>query len=182
LIPELRYSRQQVTGLKIFSSTLKFAVVDSSSTIAPFANFWDDLVSELKCGGRACFAFQSNRQAATHREKLIFGGDNDMSNSWDDRRRALEEEYIERQNNAALKSLAQKSEHLTESPLKSPVTGNPMAREQILGVTIDRCSESGGIWLDKGELEAIIDRARQGETNNQDASWLQQFWMLVTGK
>jgi len=112
-----------------------------------------------------------------------------MSNSWDDRRRALEEEYIERQNNAALESLARKSESLlTESPLKSPVSGKPMTREQILGVTIDRCTESGGIWLDKGELEALLDRASQGDTIVQSANqsttvnWLQQFWLRVTGK
>ena len=112
-----------------------------------------------------------------------------MSNSWDDRRRALEEEYIDRQNKAALESLAQRSESLlTESPLKSPVTGKPMSREQILGITIDRCPESGGVWLDKGELEALLDRASQGDTNNPNVNqdpnvnWLQQFWLLVTGK
>jgi Zn-finger nucleic acid-binding protein len=164
-------------------------VAASSSTIAPIADFWDDSISELSCESTSCSAFQKLRHAATHLEKLIFEGDNDMSNSWDDRRRALEEEYIERQNKAALESLARKSEsHLAESPLKSPVSGKPMTREQILGVTIDRCTESGGIWLDKGELEALLDRASQGDTIDKNANqsatvnWLQQFWLRVTGK
>jgi len=135
------------------------------------------------------FGVSNTCHAPAHLEKLIFEGDNDMSNSWDDRRRALEEEYIERQNKAALESLARKSESpLTESPLISPISGKPMTREQILGVTIDRCTESGGIWLDKGELEALLDRASQGDTIDQSANqsttvnWLQQFWLSVTGK
>lgn len=107
-----------------------------------------------------------------------------MSNSWDERRRALEEEYIERQNKVALESLAHKADAVrTESPLKSPVSGNPMLREQILGVTIDRCPDSAGVWLDKGELEALMDRARQQKTvEGSEESWLQNFWNLVTGK
>lgn len=159
-----------------------------TSSIAPIANFWDDSVRERSGEGKACSAFKNNRHAANLPEKLNLWGDNDMSNSWDDRRRALEEEYIERQNIAALESLAQKSGSLlTESPLKSPVSGKPMVREQILGVTIDRCPESEGIWLDKGELEAILDRSRQdtsdqGDNTDTSSNWLQQFWSLVSGK
>lgn len=28
------------------------------------------------------------------------------------------------------------------------------------GVTVDKCEQCGGIWLDKGELQKIVDRAK----------------------
>lgn len=44
----------------------------------------------------------------------------------------------------------------------SPVSGKPMAQDKILGVTIHRCSASGGMWLDAGEIKRLLDSALQG--------------------
>lgn len=37
------------------------------------------------------------------------------------------------------------------------------------GVTIDRCDRCRGIWLDRGELEKLIARARDAESDRRDA-------------
>ena len=37
------------------------------------------------------------------------------------------------------------------------------------GVTIDRCDRCRGIWLDRGELEKLIARARDAEADRGDA-------------
>lgn len=44
--------------------------------------------------------------------------------------------------------------------LASPIDGAPMRKERRYGVEIDVCARSGGVWLDKGELERIIDMIR----------------------
>ena len=40
--------------------------------------------------------------------------------------------------------------------ISSPIDGSPMREIERYGVKIDICQTSGGIWLDKGELEKII--------------------------
>lgn len=40
--------------------------------------------------------------------------------------------------------------------LTSPIDGSPMRQIHRYGIEIDVCSTSGGVWLDKGELEKII--------------------------
>ena len=44
--------------------------------------------------------------------------------------------------------------------LQSPIDGAPMRKVRRYGVEIDVCSRTGGVWLDKGELEKIIDMIR----------------------
>lgn len=45
--------------------------------------------------------------------------------------------------------------------LSSPIDGSPMKEVERYGVKIDICTASGGIWLDKGELEKIIHMIRE---------------------
>lgn len=46
--------------------------------------------------------------------------------------------------------------------LTSPIDGSPMEQIHRFGIEIDRCRTSGGIWLDKGELEkGAEERERQ---------------------
>lgn len=82
-----------------------------------------------------------------------------MSNdgdAFDERRRALEEQYFERKNQEALARLQNRA---ASTPRLSPVTGEPMETVTIMGVVVDRCPTSGGIFLDAGELEEIIKHA-----------------------
>lgn len=40
--------------------------------------------------------------------------------------------------------------------LISPIDGSPMKQISRHGIEIDVCQTSGGIWLDKGELEKLM--------------------------
>ncbi len=84
-----------------------------------------------------------------------------MSNAWDERRKAQEEEYFQRKNREALERLSQQKQ--SSAPLLSPVSGEPMEKVALHGVIVDRCKTSGGIWLDAGELEQLIEASKREE-------------------
>jgi len=87
-----------------------------------------------------------------------------MSDSWDDRRRAQEEGYFEKVNKESLARLARKKQ---EARL-SPVTGKSMEQIVAFGAVLDRCTSSGGIWLDAGELEQVINAAKDSSSSLKD--------------
>jgi uncharacterized protein len=43
-----------------------------------------------------------------------------------------------------------------------PVCGAEMRRMDRTGVEIDICPQCRGVWLDRGELDKLIDRAAHG--------------------
>jgi hypothetical protein len=43
----------------------------------------------------------------------------------------------------------------------SPIDGQPMKQINRFGIEIDVCASSGGIWLDKGELEKLLAMMRE---------------------
>ena len=43
--------------------------------------------------------------------------------------------------------------------MKCPVDGNPLVIAERSGVEIDYCPQCRGVWLDRGELDKIIERA-----------------------
>lgn len=88
-----------------------------------------------------------------------------MSDSWDDRRRAQEEGYFEAMNKQALARLAQKK---GQPARKSPVTDKPMELVTVMGVVVDRCVDSGGIWLDAGELGQLLESAKNNPASLND--------------
>ncbi|MEM9342795.1 MAG: zf-TFIIB domain-containing protein [Pseudomonadota bacterium] len=45
--------------------------------------------------------------------------------------------------------------------MTSPIDGSPMREVERYGVKMDICTSSGGIWLDRGELEKIIMAIRE---------------------
>lgn len=47
--------------------------------------------------------------------------------------------------------------------LMSPVDGKPMQQVIRHGIELDVCSTSGGVWLDKGELEKLIALMREDD-------------------
>jgi len=93
-----------------------------------------------------------------------------MNDSWDDRRRAQEEGYFDKQNKEALARIKDG----TRKPRLSPISGEPMQEVVIDGVTVDKCPKSGGVWLDAGELEEILKRA--GERGGQNGDWMKSFF------
>lgn len=88
-----------------------------------------------------------------------------MSDSMDERRKAMEEEYFRKRNQEALERLGQRE---SEKPRLSPITGEPMEQLTIMGVVVDRCPTSKGIWLDSGELEQILNEAKSSEHQDSE--------------
>jgi Zn-finger nucleic acid-binding protein len=88
-----------------------------------------------------------------------------MNDAWDERRRAQEEGYFERLNKEALARMARKQ----EGPARpSPATGKPMQAITVMGTVLDQCVDSGGIWLDAGELEQLMHAAKDSTASIED--------------
>lgn len=101
-----------------------------------------------------------------------------MSNSWDEMRKAKEESYFDKKNREALERLASKK---TEKPRPSPITGEPMEQVVLNGVVIDRCPTSGGIWLDAGELEQLLQQSESAPAAEQ-SNWFSKFVKGLSGQ
>ncbi|RME58502.1 MAG: hypothetical protein D6780_06615 [Candidatus Dadabacteria bacterium] len=85
-----------------------------------------------------------------------------MEDIWKKREKAKEEEYFRKLNEKALERIRARSKARL-----SPITGKPMETKNIMGVVVDYCPDSGGIWLDKGELEEIIKRIEQAKEKGE---------------
>lgn len=46
----------------------------------------------------------------------------------------------------------------------SPIDGKPMRTIRRYGIEIDICPTTGGVWLDRGELEKLIEIIREDAT------------------
>lgn len=102
-----------------------------------------------------------------------------MNDSWDEMRKAKEEAFFRKQNEEALKRIKSREEQ--DKPRLSPVTGQPMEQLSYMGVVIDRCKESGGIWLDAGELEQIVN-ASTHQNPETGESWMDSFFSYLKKK
>lgn len=49
--------------------------------------------------------------------------------------------------------------------MKCPIDGTTLAISERNGIEIDYCPQCRGVWLDRGELDKIIERAAQYEAN-----------------
>ncbi len=89
-----------------------------------------------------------------------------MSDGFDDRRKALEEEYIRRNDQEALKKLRAQmdADKQAASALHCPRDGGALTEVMHDDVRLDRCSTCGGVWLDAGEL----DKLEHHETHGAD--------------
>jgi Zn-finger nucleic acid-binding protein len=46
----------------------------------------------------------------------------------------------------------------TQGPMSCPVDGNALVMSERSGIEIDYCPTCRGVWLDRGELDKIIER------------------------
>ncbi len=98
-----------------------------------------------------------------------------MSDIFDDRKKALEEDYFRRKEREAVEKLrekmaAEQQAEATEAARPDCPRGHgKLTLVTFEGVEIDRCDECGGVWLDKGELE----RLRQKEGGGWFSRWRQ---------
>lgn len=51
--------------------------------------------------------------------------------------------------------------------LTSPISGEPMKQISRYGIEIDVCPSTGGVWLDKGELEKLMAIIREAAAQEQ---------------
>ena len=59
-----------------------------------------------------------------------------------------------------------------------PSCGGALAELERSGVKIDACRECRGVWLDRGELDRILQRERQGPRDDDDDEFIRE----MTGK
>lgn len=96
-----------------------------------------------------------------------------MADSWDDMRRAKEEQFFEEQNKAAL---ARMKARKSSAARTCPVCSKGMEQRALMGVIIDVCPNNDGVWLDNGELEEIMKSS--GGDMPRSESW---FGSLLKG-
>jgi hypothetical protein len=102
-----------------------------------------------------------------------------MSDAWDEMKKAKEDQYFEKLNQEALKRIKKHPSDETKARL-SPITGKPMKQEAHMGVIIDRCVDTGGIFLDAGELEQILENVKKEDSLKED--WITSFFSRLSGK
>jgi len=51
--------------------------------------------------------------------------------------------------------------------MQCPIDGTPLVMMYRHGVEIDYCPQCRGVWLDRGELDKIIERSKQAVTAPQ---------------
>ena len=97
-----------------------------------------------------------------------------MSDSFDNRRKGLEEEYFHRKNKEAVEKLRAKMKVAEEakaaglSTMQCPRCDGTLTETKIEQVAIDTCDKCGGVWLDSGELEQLTQR--------DTGSWFKKLW------
>ena len=79
-----------------------------------------------------------------------------------DREKAEEDRYFAQQDRAKLEKLRERSAKEEVKLGLCPRCGVALVERTIHDVTVDDCAQCGGVWLDKGELERIIEVEGEG--------------------
>jgi uncharacterized protein len=99
-----------------------------------------------------------------------------MTDAFDERRKALEDEYFLRKDRESLRNLR---ESLKEAArvrgedvpvMDCPRCDGKLYEKEFDDVRVDRCDKCGGIWLDAGEYEHF---SRQ---ESPAGRWFRVFW------
>ncbi len=106
-----------------------------------------------------------------------------MTDSMDDRRKALEEDYFRRREQEALQKLREKMQSETSAAateaaanetFSCPKCDGTLVEVGFENLQIDRCDTCGGVWLDTGELETLTTREQTG--------WLSRMRQNLAGE
>ena len=99
-----------------------------------------------------------------------------MTDVFDDRRKALEDDYFRRRDKESLAKLrealreAAKAEGKPVPTLPCPRCDGMLYEQMFDEVGINRCEKCHGVWLDAGELEEII------RAESAPGRWFSVFW------
>jgi hypothetical protein len=87
-----------------------------------------------------------------------------VANKWDERKKALEDEYFVRKEKELLEKLKTKTQGEKKAQTKElcrmrcPKCGEPLKERSFQKIQIDQCTGCCGIWLDSGELEQVAGK------------------------
>jgi len=99
-----------------------------------------------------------------------------MTDAFEDRRRALEEDYFRRKDRESIRRLREAREEEARArgeetaTLNCPRCDGRLHERTYDDVNIDQCDRCEGIWLDAGEFEQLV--RQESETGR----WLRVFW------
>ena len=86
-----------------------------------------------------------------------------MTDTWDERKRALEEDYFRRKEQEAIERMrAKRTAEGAEAGLQCPKCDGTLMEIDYDVVKIDRCEKCNGVWLDAGELEQLTKQEDSG--------------------
>jgi hypothetical protein len=87
-----------------------------------------------------------------------------MTDAFEERKKAFEEEYFHRKEKETLEKLRAKlaAEAEAANHPQCPKCEGKLVGVDFEGHHIDRCAQCGGFWLDKGELEALTRKDEGG--------------------
>jgi hypothetical protein len=94
-----------------------------------------------------------------------------MSDAWDDRKKALEEDYFRRKEQETIEKLRAQmaaEQQVAATTLQCPKCDGTLTELTFEDVQIDRCNKCNGVWLDAGELERL--------TKSEGGGWLSRLW------
>ena len=87
-----------------------------------------------------------------------------MPDTWDERKRALEEDYFHRKEKEAIERMRamRAAEGAAAVGLQCPRCDGRLMEIDYDVVKIDRCEKCNGVWLDSGELEQLTKQEDGG--------------------
>jgi len=97
-----------------------------------------------------------------------------MANKWEDRKKAIENEYFLKQEKQLIENLkARKDKEAKEKVrefchMRCPKCGAPLKERSFQKIALDQCTGCNGIWLDAGELDEVAKK--------EEGGWLGKFW------
>lgn len=99
-----------------------------------------------------------------------------MANAWDERKKALENEYFHRDEIAKIEKMrTETKEKLIRELCKDrcPKCGEPIVAMTFRDVPLDKCMGCGGVWLGPKDLQMLSEKDHR--------TWFDR-WFLEEGK
>lgn len=97
-----------------------------------------------------------------------------MANKWDERKKALEDEYFVKKEKELIQKLKSKQTSEAEKAVKAtchmrcPKCGKPLKERHFQKITLDQCTGCHRVGLDSGELDQVARKEK--------GSWLGKLW------
>ena len=100
-----------------------------------------------------------------------------MASKWDERKKALENEYFVKKEKELIDKLKAKQEKEKEAEgskayyMRCPKCGAALKERSFTKILVDQCTACNGLWLDAGELEQVAEK--------EEGGWLGKLWQKM---